>query len=132
MTTNKKSSKKAKNASLHMDAKTIKLSDTTSFKKSFLKNGWGVKTKNGQWFTVTKITGYGTAFVNAETDEVISARQWNSVMKHKTDKDLDIVLVAQPCNIDDFIEKNFESYAVAYIYKETKRYNGNPKRVSDV
>lgn len=96
------------------------------------KNGWGVKTKNGQWFTVTKITGYGTAFVNAETDEVISARQWNSVMKHKTDKDLDIVLVAQPCNIDDFIEKNFESYAVAYIYKNTKRNNGNPKRVSDV
>lgn len=75
MTTNRKSSKKAKNASFHMDAKTIRLSDTTSFKKSFLKNGWGVKTKNGQWFTVTKITGYGTAFVNAETDEVISARQ---------------------------------------------------------
>lgn len=37
MTTNRKSSKKAKNASLHMDAKTIRLSDTTSFKKSFLK-----------------------------------------------------------------------------------------------
>lgn len=53
-------------------------------------------------------------------------------MKHKTDKGLDIVLVAQPCNIDDFIEKNFESYAVAYIYKSTKRNNGNPKRVSDV
>lgn len=43
MTTNRKSSKKAKNASFHMDAKTIRLSDTTSFKKSFLKKRLGSK-----------------------------------------------------------------------------------------
>lgn len=128
MTTNKKTSK---NASLHMDAKTIRLSDTSAFRKSFLKNGWGVKTRAGRWFTVTKITGYGTAFVDAETNEVISARQWNSVMKHKTDKNLDIVLVAQPCNIDDFIEKNFNDYAVAYIEVKKTRKRG-PKKVSDV
>lgn len=128
MKTNKKP------ASFHTDVTKIRISDTSSFKKSFLKNGWAVKTANGRWFIVTKITGYGTAFLDAETNEVYSARHWDSVLHHKADKKMNIVLVAQPCDMNDYINRTFDNYIVCFC-EEKKKKRGrkpSPKTVNDL
>lgn len=128
----KKNTTNRKAASFHMGANTIKLSDTTSFKKSFLKNAWAVKTANGLWFVVSKISGYGTAFIDAETNEVFSARQWDAILRHKADKELNIVLVAQPCNMEDYINKTFDNYIVCHTEKKARGRKPSLRTVNDL
>lgn len=98
----------------------ITLSNPTSFRKSFLKNGWVILTKNGQWFTVEKIQGYGTAFVSRSKKEVRPAIQWRADLTSKTNPDEDIVLAAQPSEMQDYIEERFEEYVVVYDVSEKK------------
>lgn len=98
----------------------ITLSNPTSFRKSFLKNGWVILTKNGQWFTVEKIQGYGTAFVSRSKKEVRPAIQWRADLTSKTNPDEDIVLAAQPSEMQDYIEERFEEYIVVYDASEKK------------
>lgn len=98
----------------------IELSNPTTFRKSFLKNGWVILTKNGQWFTVEKIQGYGTAFVSREKKEVRPAIQWRADLTSKTNPDEDIVLAAQPSEMQAYIEERFEEYVVVYDASEKK------------
>lgn len=116
-------------SSFHNEDTKIKIQDTTSFKKSYLKNGWGVKTSSGDWYTVTKIAGYGTAFINAETNEVVSAKNWNGVLQHKNSNKKNIILVAQPCDMQDYINKNYDNYVV--VYKKTTQ-RGRKKKPATV
>lgn len=98
----------------------ITLSNPKAFRKSFLKNGWVILTKNGQWFTVEKIQGYGTAFVSRSKKEVRPAIQWRADLTSKNNPDEDIVLAAQPSEMQDYIEERFEEYVVVYDASETK------------
>lgn len=98
----------------------ITLSNPTAFRKSFLKNGWVILTKNGQWFTVEKIQGYGTAFVSRSKKEVRPAIQWRADLTSKNNPDEDIVLAAQPSEMQDYIEERFEEYVVVYDASEKK------------
>lgn len=98
----------------------IELSNPTTFRKSFLKNGWVILTKNGQWFTVEKIQGYGTAFVSRSKKEVRPAIQWRADLTSKTNPDEDIVLAAQPSEMQAYIEERFEEYVVVYDVSEKK------------
>ena len=98
----------------------ITLSNPTAFRKSFLKNGWVILTKNGQWFTVEKIQGYGTAFVSRSKKEVRPAIQWRADLTSKTNPDEDIVLAAQPSEMQAYIEERFEEYVVVYDASEKK------------
>ena len=98
----------------------ITLSNPTAFRKSFLKNGWVILTKNGQWFTVEKIQGYGTAFVSRSKKEVRPAIQWRADLTSKSNPDEDIVLAAQPSEMQAYIEERFEEYVVVYDVSEKK------------
>lgn len=98
----------------------IELSNPTAFRKSFLKNGWVILTKNGQWFTVEKIQGYGTAFVSRSKKEVRPAMQWRADLTSKNNPDEDIVLAAQPSEMQAYIEERFDEYVVVYDVSEKK------------
>lgn len=98
----------------------IELSNPTTFRKSFLKNGWVILTKNGQWFTVEKIQGYGTAFVSRSKKEVRPAMQWRADLTSKNNPDEDIVLAAQPSEMQAYIEERFDEYVVVYDVSEKK------------
>ena len=110
----------------------ITLSNPTKFRKSFLKNGWVILTKNGQWFTVEKIQGYGTAFVSREKKEVRPAIQWKADLTSKTDPAEDIVLAAQPSEMQAYIEERFDEYVVVYDASENPTKSTPPRTVGEV
>lgn len=92
----------------------ISVSNPTKFRKAFLKNGWVVLTRGGQWYTVEKIHGYGTAFIDRQKNIVRPATQWKSDLKSKADSADDIILVAQPSDMQMYIESSFNKYIVVY------------------